>query len=38
MAKENREKAGAMSKEIRQRVDEWVEKMKALKKERGDSW
>ncbi|MEC1524617.1 VWA domain-containing protein [Neobacillus niacini] len=38
MAKENREKADAKSKEIRQRVDEWVEKMKALKKERGDIW
>ncbi|MFJ5760593.1 VWA domain-containing protein [Neobacillus sp. NPDC093182] len=38
MAKENREKADAKSKEIRQRVDEWVEKMKALKQERGDIW
>lgn len=38
MAKENREKADTKSKEIRQRVDEWVEKMKALKQERGDMW
>ncbi len=38
MAKENREKADAKSKEIRQQVDEWVEKMKALKQERGDIW
>ncbi|MEH7180334.1 vWA domain-containing protein [Neobacillus vireti] len=38
MAKKNREKAEAKSKEIRQRVDEWVEKMKALKQERGDIW
>lgn len=38
MAKENREKADTKSKEIRQRVDEWVEKMKAMKKERGDIW
>lgn len=38
MAKENREKADTKSKEIRQRVDEWVEKMKALKQERGDIW
>jgi Ca-activated chloride channel family protein len=32
----NREKANTKSAEIKQRVDEWVEKMKALKKERGD--
>ncbi|MFP7298340.1 vWA domain-containing protein [Neobacillus niacini] len=38
LAKENREKADAKSKQIRQQVDEWVEKMKALKKERGDIW
>ncbi|WHX98553.1 VWA domain-containing protein [Neobacillus sp. DY30] len=38
MYKENREKADAKSKEIRQRVDEWVEKMKVLKQERGDIW
>jgi Ca-activated chloride channel homolog len=38
MAKENREKADAKSKEIRQRVDQWVEKMKVLKNERGDIW
>lgn len=38
LAKDNREKADAKSKEIRQRVDEWVEKMKALKQERGDIW
>jgi Ca-activated chloride channel homolog len=38
MYKDNREEADAKSKEIRQRVDEWVEKMKALKKERGDIW
>ncbi|WP_231734723.1 vWA domain-containing protein [Bacillus sp. FJAT-29937] len=36
--KTNREKADAKSQEIRQRVDEWVEKMRALKKERGDTW
>ncbi|MEH7344978.1 VWA domain-containing protein [Bacillus sp. JJ1532] len=36
--KTNREKADTKSQEIRQRVDEWVEKMKALKKERGDTW
>ncbi|MBT2686878.1 VWA domain-containing protein [Bacillus sp. ISL-47] len=34
----NREKANTKSAEIKQRVDEWVEKMKALKKERGDIW
>ncbi|WP_144475886.1 VWA domain-containing protein [Cytobacillus oceanisediminis] len=38
MSKANREKADAKSKEIRQRVDEWVAKMKELKKERGDTW
>ncbi|WP_313770610.1 VWA domain-containing protein [Bacillus sp. S/N-304-OC-R1] len=36
--KTNREKADAKSQEIKQRVDEWVEKMKELKKERGDTW
>jgi Ca-activated chloride channel homolog len=34
----NRNKADAKSKEIRQRVDEWVEKMRQLKDERGDIW
>lgn len=38
MSKTNREKADTESKEIRQRVDEWVAKMKELKKERGDTW
>lgn len=38
MSKTNREKADAESKEIKQRVDEWVAKMKELKKERGDTW
>jgi type VI protein secretion system component VasK len=38
MAKENRDKADAKSKEIRQRVDEWVAKMKELKQQRGDIW
>jgi Ca-activated chloride channel homolog len=38
MSKTNREKADTESKEIRQRVDDWVEKMKELKKERGDTW
>lgn len=38
MSKTNREKADNERKEIRQRVDEWVEKMKELKKERGDTW
>lgn len=38
MAKKNREKADVKSKEIRQRVDEWVEKMRKLKEERGDIW
>jgi Ca-activated chloride channel homolog len=38
MSKANREKADAKSKEIRQRVDDWVAKMKELKKERGDTW
>ncbi len=38
MSKTNREKADAKSKEIRQRVDDWVAKMKELKKERGDTW
>lgn len=34
----NREKANTKNGEIKQRVDEMVEKMKALKKERGDIW
>ncbi|PAE23829.1 VWA domain-containing protein [Bacillus sp. 7894-2] len=34
----NRNTAETESAEIKQRVDEWVEKMKALKKERGDIW
>lgn len=34
----NRNAAEKESDEIKQRVDEWVEKMKALKKERGDIW
>ncbi|WP_404354973.1 VWA domain-containing protein [Cytobacillus firmus] len=34
----NRNTAETESDEIRQRVDEWVEKMKTLKKERGDIW
>jgi len=34
----NRNTAEAESDEIKLRVDEWVEKMKALKKERGDIW
>ncbi|WLR57439.1 VWA domain-containing protein [Mesobacillus subterraneus] len=38
MSKTNREKADTESKEIRQRVDEWVARMKELKKERGDTW
>jgi Ca-activated chloride channel homolog len=38
MSKTNREKADTKSKEIRQRVDDWVAKMKELKKERGDTW
>ncbi|MBT2681207.1 VWA domain-containing protein [Bacillus sp. ISL-35] len=38
MSKTNREKADAKSKEIRQRVDDWVAKMKELKRERGDTW
>jgi Ca-activated chloride channel homolog len=38
MSKTNREKADIESKEIRQRVDEWVAKMKEMKKERGDTW
>ncbi|WP_342032472.1 vWA domain-containing protein [Mesobacillus boroniphilus] len=38
MSKTNREKADTESKEIRQRVDEWTDKMKELKKERGDTW
>ncbi|CAM3715646.1 vWA domain-containing protein [Mesobacillus thioparans] len=38
MSKTNREKADAKSKEIKQRVDDWVAKMKELKKERGDTW
>lgn len=38
MSKTNREKADTESKEIRQRVDDWVAKMKELKKERGDTW
>ncbi|WP_353654088.1 VWA domain-containing protein [Bacillus sp. ISL-55] len=38
MSKTNREKADAKSQEIRQRVDDWVAKMKELKKERGDTW
>ena len=38
MSKTNREKADTESKEIRQRGDDWVEKMKELKKERGDTW
>lgn len=38
ISKANREKADAKSKEIRQRVDDWVAKMKELKKERGDTW
>lgn len=38
MSKTNREKADSVSNEIRQRVDKWVEKMKELKKERGDTW
>jgi len=38
MSKTNREKADTESKKIRQRVDDWVEKMKELKKERGDTW
>lgn len=38
MAKKNRDKADVKSKEIRQSVDEWVAKMKALKQERGDIW
>lgn len=38
LSKRNKEKADAKSKEIRQRVDEWTEKMRALKKERGDTW
>ncbi|WP_257029305.1 vWA domain-containing protein [Neobacillus driksii] len=38
MAKENRDKADAKSKEIRQRIDEWVAKMKELKQQRGDIW
>lgn len=38
LSKTNREKADSESKEISQRVDEWVAKMKELKKERGDTW
>lgn len=38
LSKRNKEKADVKSKEIRQRVDEWTEKMKTLKKERGDIW
>lgn len=38
LSKRNKEKADAKSKEIRQRLDEWTEKMKAVKKERGDTW
>jgi Ca-activated chloride channel family protein len=38
MHEDNREKANSKSAEIKQRVDEWVEKMKALKKEHGDIW
>lgn len=38
MAKENREKADGKSKKIRQRVDDWVAKMKELKQQRGDIW
>jgi Ca-activated chloride channel homolog len=38
MSEANREKADAKSKEIRQSVDDWVAKMKELKKERGDTW
>lgn len=38
MYEKNREKAVTKSKEIRQRVDDWVEKMKTLKQERGDTW
>jgi Ca-activated chloride channel homolog len=38
LSKRNKEKADVKSKEIRQRVDEWTEKMRALKKERGDTW
>ena len=38
MSKTNREKADTVSKEIKQRVDDWVAKMKELKKERGDTW
>ncbi|RSD28730.1 vWA domain-containing protein [Mesobacillus subterraneus] len=38
MSKTNREKADAKSQEIRQRVDDWVAKMKELRKERGDLW
>jgi Ca-activated chloride channel homolog len=38
ISKTNREKADTESKEIRQRVDDWVKKMKELKKDRGDTW
>ncbi|WP_243462909.1 hypothetical protein [Mesobacillus boroniphilus] len=38
ISKTNREKADTESQEIKQRVDEWVAKMKELKKERGDTW
>lgn len=38
MSKINREKAEIESNEIKQRVDDWAEKMKELKKERGDTW
>ncbi|MGX6443488.1 vWA domain-containing protein [Neobacillus sp. K501] len=38
MYEKNRNKADSKSKEIRQRVDEWVAKMRQLKDERGDIW